>query len=125
DYKKLIKQGKVGAVFNAYGAEYTRKLQHLAVDSSRLGIPLLFGYDVIHGFRTIFPVPLAMASTWNPDLIRKADSVAALEASAAGLHWVYSPMVDIARDPRWGRIVEGSGEDPYLGSKIAAAAVRG
>jgi beta-glucosidase len=125
DYKKLIKQGKVGAVFNAYGADYTRKLQEMAVDSSRLGIPLIFGYDVIHGFRTIFPVPLGQAAAWNPDLVRQVDSVAALEASAEGLHWAYGPMVDIARDPRWGRIVEGAGEDPYLGSKIAVAAVHG
>jgi beta-glucosidase len=125
DYKKLIKQGKVGAVFNAYGADYTRKLQEMAVDSTRLGIPLMFGYDVIHGFRTIFPVPLGQAAAWNPNLTRQVDSIAAREASAAGLHWAYGPMVDIARDPRWGRIVEGAGEDPYLGSKIAAAAVHG
>ncbi len=125
DYKKLIKQGKVGAVFNAYGADYTRKLQELAVDSSRLGIPLIFGYDVIHGFRTIFPVPLGQAAAWNPDLSRQVDSIAAREATSEGLQWAYGPMVDIARDPRWGRIVEGAGEDPYLGSKIAAAAVHG
>jgi beta-glucosidase len=125
DYKKLIKQGKVGAVFNAYGADYTRKLQELAVDSSRLGIPLIFGYDVIHGFRTIFPVPLGQAAAWNPDLTRQVDSIAAREATSEGLQWAYGPMVDIARDPRWGRIVEGAGEDPYLGSKIAAAAVHG
>ena len=125
NYKKLIKQGRVGAVFNAYGANFTRKLQKMAVNNSRLGIPLLFGYDVIHGFRTIFPVPLGEAATWNPHLIGQADSIAAREASAAGLQWTFAPMVDIARDPRWGRIVEGAGEDPYLGSKIAASAVHG
>lgn len=124
-YRKLIKQGKVGSIFNAYGWKYTRKLQHLAVDSTRLHIPLLFGYDVIHGFRTIFPINLAESCTWDPDLIRQADSVAAAEASSAGLHWTFAPMVDITRDPRWGRVMEGAGEDPYLGSKIAAAAVHG
>lgn len=125
NYRKLIKAGKVGAVFNAYGSKYTRKLQKMAVEETRLGIPLIFGYDVVHGFRTIFPVPLAQASSWNMDLIQKSASVAAREAASAGLHWTFAPMVDIARDPRWGRIVEGAGEDPYLGSKIATAMVHG
>jgi beta-glucosidase len=125
EYKKDIEAGNVGAIFNAYGAEYTRKLQEMAVSETRLGIPLLFGYDVIHGHRTIFPVPLAEASSWNMDLIQKSAETAAREATAEGLHWTFAPMVDISREPRWGRIVEGSGEDTYLGSKIAAARVKG
>lgn len=125
DYQKLIKAGKVGAIFNAYGAEYTRKLQKMAVENSRLGIPLLFGYDVIHGFRTIFPIPLGEAASWEPELARQSSRVAAREATAAGLHWTYAPMVDVARDPRWGRISEGAGEDTYLGSQFAAARVHG
>ncbi len=95
------------------------------MERSRLKIPLLFGLDVIHGYRTIFPVPLAMASTWDPQLVEQAARVAAQEASADGVRWTFSPMVDIARDARWGRIVEGAGEDPYLGSVMAAAYVRG
>jgi len=125
NYEKLLKEGKVGSIFNAYGASYTRKLQEIAVDSSRLHIPLIFGYDVIHGFRTEFPVPLAESCSWNPSLIGKTSRVAAVEASASGLQWTFAPMVDIARDPRWGRIVEGAGEDPYLGSAIARARVKG
>jgi len=125
DYKELIKEGKVGAIFNAYGAEYTRKLQDMAMENSRLGIPLLFGYDVIHGFRTIFPIPLGEAASWEPELARKSSQVAAREAAATGLHWTFAPMVDVARDPRWGRIAEGAGEDTYLGSKFAAARVKG
>lgn len=125
EYIEDIKKGNVGAIFNAYGAEYTRKLQEMAVKETRLGIPLLFGYDVIHGHRTIFPMPLAEAASWDMDMIQRAAQVAATEATAEGLHWTFAPMVDIARDPRWGRIVEGSGEDVFLGSKIAAARVRG
>jgi len=125
DYKKLINQGKVGAVFNAFGTDYVRKLQKMAVENTRLGIPLLFGFDVIHGFRTVFPIPLGEAASWNPSIAEQSSRVAAREATAAGLQWTYAPMVDIARDPRWGRIAEGAGEDPYLGSKFAAARVRG
>lgn len=125
NYRKKIINGEVGSIFNAYGASYTKKLQKLAVDSTRLHIPLIFGYDVIHGFRTEFPVPLAESCTWDPKLIEKAARVAATEASSAGLQWTFDPMVDIARDPRWGRIVEGAGEDPYLGSAIARAKVHG
>ncbi len=125
NYIKLIKEGKIGSILNAYGAKYTYNLQKIAVNDTRLHIPLLFGYDVIHGFKTEMPVPLAEASTWNPALIEKGTRVAATEASAAGLHWAFAPMVDIARDPRWGRIVEGAGEDPYLGSAIAVARVKG
>lgn len=125
EYVEDIKAGTVGAIFNAYGSEYTRSLQEMAVNETRLGIPLLFGYDVIHGHRTIFPVPLAEASSWDMDMIRKSAEVAAREATSEGLHWTFAPMVDIARDPRWGRMVEGSGEDVFLGSQIAAERVRG
>ncbi len=120
-----VRRGRVGAVMNLFGAEATCALQRQAVEESRLGIPLLFALDVIHGFRTIFPVPLAEAATFDPKLAEQTARVAALEASAAGLHWTFAPMVDIARDARWGRIVEGSGEDPYLGSLMAVARVRG
>jgi len=120
-----IKSGSVGSIFNAYGSEYTRKLQEMAVNGTRLGIPLLFGYDVIHGHRTIFPVPLAEAASWDLQAIKKAAEVAAAEAASEGLHWTFAPMADIARDPRWGRMVEGAGEDPYLGSLIAAERVKG
>jgi len=125
EYKADIEAGEVGAIFNAYGAKYTRELQEVAVNETRLGIPLLFGYDVVHGHRTIFPMPLAEASSWDINLIEETAKVAAREATAEGLHWTFAPMVDITREPRWGRIVEGSGEDTYLGSLIGAAKVRG
>ncbi|UZE16893.1 glycoside hydrolase family 3 C-terminal domain-containing protein [Pseudomonas sp. B21-054] len=115
----------VGSVLGVYGAEDTRKLQREAVEGSRLHIPLLFSFDVIHGFRTLFPVPLAEASAWDPDLSRRTARAAAAEATAAGVHWTYAPMVDIARDPRWGRVVEGAGEDPFLGAALATSRVRG
>ncbi|WP_423148824.1 beta-glucosidase BglX [Rubrolithibacter danxiaensis] len=121
----LVKQGKVGGFFNGYGAEFTRRLQQTAMENSRLKIPLLFGGDVVHGFKTIFPIPLAQAASWDMDEIEKAERIAAIEASAAGINWTFAPMVDISRDPRWGRIAEGSGEDAYLGSKIAIARVKG
>ena len=120
----LVKQGKVGSLLGVLGVEQTNEVQRAALQS-RLKIPLILGFDVIHGYRTIFPVPLASAGSFDPELIEKAERVAAKEASASGLKWVFAPMVDIARDPRWGRIVEGAGEDPYLGSMIAAAKVRG
>jgi beta-glucosidase len=101
------------------------RLQRIAVEESRLGIPLLFGNDIIHGYRTTFPIPLAESCTWEPDLLEKSARVAAEEASACGTNWIFAPMVDITHDPRWGRIAEGAGEDPYLGSLIAAARVRG
>ncbi len=101
------------------------RLQRLAIDGNRLGIPALFGFDVIHGLRTIFPVPIAMAASWDPETIERGQAVAAREARAVGIHWTFAPMVDIARDPRWGRIVEGAGEDPYLGAAVAVAQVRG
>ena len=103
----------------------TNRLQHIAMDRTRLKIPLLFGFDVIHGFHTIFPVPIGQAASWDPAMLERDQAVAAAEARAVGIHWTFAPMVDIARDPRWGRIVEGAGEDPYLGSAIAAAQVRG
>lgn len=120
-----IKRGRIGAIFNAYGAEFTHKLQAIAVEQTRLGIPLLFGYDVVHGFRTIFPVPLGEAASWNLETMERSARIAAIEMAAAGVHWTFAPMVDIARDPRWGRVVEGAGEDPFLASRIAAARVRG
>ena len=123
--RALVRAGRVGSYINVAGAEATRALQRIAVEDSRLGIPLLFAMDVIHGYRTIFPVPLAMAASWDPAVPERAARIAATEAAAAGLHWTFSPMVDVARDPRWGRIVEGAGEDPYLGAVMADAQVRG
>ncbi len=124
-YKEDIRKGRVGAIFNAFTAKYTRGLQQIAVEQTRLHIPLLFGYDVVHGHRTIFPIPLGQAASWDLKAIEQADRIAAEEASAEGLHWTFAPMVDVARDPRWGRIAEGSGEDTYLGSRIAEARVMG
>ncbi|MBI2515533.1 MAG: beta-glucosidase BglX [Opitutae bacterium] len=120
-----MQSGGVGSMLNIVGAAETRKWQKLAVESSRLHIPLLFGLDVIHGYRTIFPIPLASAASWDLERIEKAERIAATEAAAAGINWTFAPMVDIARDPRWGRIAEGAGEDPYLGSAIARARVHG
>ncbi len=125
DLEQAIAAGKVGAVLNAVGAAPTNKLQRLAIERSRLHIPLLFGFDVVHGYRTIFPIPLGLASTWDPGAVESMARISAREASAAGVRWTYSPMVDIARDPRWGRIAEGAGEDPVLGSAMSAAYVRG
>jgi beta-glucosidase len=121
----LAQKGELGSMLNTVGQGLTNHFQHAAVDNSRLHIPLIFGADVIHGFRTIFPVPLATASSWDPDLITDLAHMAAIEARTAGVDWVYSPMVDIARDARWGRCTEGAGEDPYLGSAIARAYIRG
>src|SRR5213594_4993174 len=122
---ELVRKGLVGSFFNLTGAAATHDAQRIAVAESRLHIPLIFGHDVIHGYRTIFPIPLGEAASWDPEAVEAAARVAAREAAAAGLHWTFAPMVDIARDPRWGRIAEGSGEDPYLGSAMAAARVRG
>jgi beta-glucosidase len=125
EHLELVRQGLLGSTLNVRGAQKTNELQRLAVTESRLKIPLIFGFDVIHGYRTIFPMPLAEAATWDPSAVERAASIAAAEARASGVHWTFAPMVDIARDPRWGRIVEGSGEDPYLGSVMARARVRG
>ncbi len=120
-----VKQGLVGSLLFVTDAVEINRLQHLAVDNTRLHIPLIFGFDVIHGFRTIFPIPLAMAASWDPAQVERAQTIAAAEARSVGIEWVFAPMLDIARDPRWGRIMEGAGEDPYLGSAIARAQVRG
>jgi beta-glucosidase len=125
DYSDMIAKGQVGSLFNLANASDVNHYQRIAIGKSRLHIPLLNGQDVIHGYRTEFPVPLGMASTWDPQIIEKAARLTAQEASAAGIRWTFSPMVDIARDPRWGRMIEGAGEDPYLGSVIARAYVRG
>ncbi|MGB3006423.1 MAG: beta-glucosidase BglX [Chitinophagaceae bacterium] len=122
---KKIEQGKVGGLFNIKSVTKIKEVQKIAVEKSRLKIPLLFGMDVIHGYKTVFPIPLALSCTWDMNLIERSAQVAAKEASADGINWTFSPMVDIARDPRWGRIAEGSGEDPYLGSEVAKAMVRG
>ena len=124
-FEELIEQGKVGALLNVYGAERINYYQRLAMQRSRLHIPLLFGLDVLHGYRTVFPVPLALASSWDVDLVEAVARTSAREARADGISWIFSPMVDIARDPRWGRIVESAGEDPYLGAAIARSWIRG
>jgi len=123
--KKYLKEGNLGAILNLYSAKATRETQKIAVEETRLGIPLLFGYDVIHGFRTIFPINLGLAASWDLADVELGSRIAAEEASAEGIHWTFAPMVDIARDPRWGRISEGPGEDVYLGSQIAKAYVKG
>ena len=120
-----IRRGEIGSFLGVQGAELTCRLQKIAVEESRLGIPLMFGYDVIHGYRTIFPVPLGEAASFDPAEVQNAARIAAREAAGYGIHWTYAPMVDVTREPRWGRIVEGAGEDPYLGSVLAAARVRG
>lgn len=121
----LVKEGKMGGVFNLKGVEKIKALQKIAVEQSRLGIPLLVGMDVIHGYETIFPIPFALSCSWDLAAIEEAARIAAKEASADGINWVYSPMVDICVDARWGRISEGNGEDPYLGAQIAGAMIRG
>ena len=120
-----LKKGMVGAVLNVKGVENVRKLQEIVVNETRLGIPLLFGFDVIHGHKTLFPIPLASSCSWDLNAIEKSAHIAAIEASAVGINWTFAPMVDITRDARWGRVMEGAGEDPYLGSKIGAAQIRG
>jgi len=124
DKANQVRQGKVGSMLNVVGAEETRKLQELALQS-RLKIPMIFGLDVIHGFRTTFPVPLGETATWDLALMEKSARIAATEAAAYGIHWTFAPMVDVARDPRWGRVMEGAGEDTYLGSLVAKARVNG
>ncbi len=125
NYRRDILAGRCGNIFNAHTVAYNRVLQKIAVENTRLKIPLLFGYDVIHGYKTIYPIPLAESCSWDLDLMEKSARLAAREAASAGLNWTFAPMVDISRDPRWGRVAEGAGEDPYLGSLIAKARVRG
>ena len=125
DIGKKIREGKVGGLFNIKSVEKIRAVQKVAVEESRLKIPMLFGMDVIHGYETVFPIPLGLSCTWDMSAIERSAQIAAMEASADGINWTFSPMVDIARDPRWGRIAEGSGEDAYLGSQIAKAMVKG
>ena len=120
-----LKKGWVGSMLNVHGVEEVRKLQKLVVEESRLGIPLIFGFDVIHGYKTQAPIPLAEAASWDLEAMEKSARIAAIEASAVGLNWTFAPMVDISRDARWGRVMEGGGEDPYLGSQIAMARVKG
>ena len=125
EHLELARKGLLGSTLNVRGAQRTNQLQRVAVDESRLKIPLLFGFDVIHGYRTIFPIPVGEAASWDPALAERSSAVAAQEANNAGVRWTFAPMLDIARDPRWGRITEGAGEDPYLGAAFAAARVRG
>ena len=125
DVAKKIEQGLVGGLLNLKGVEKIRDVQKLAIEKSRLGIPLIFGMDVVHGYETIFPIPLGLSCSWDMEAIRKSARVAAIEASADGISWTFSPMVDISRDPRWGRVSEGNGEDPFLGGAIAKAMVSG
>jgi beta-glucosidase len=123
--RETIRRGRIGSILNEVSVDVVNELQRIAVEESRLGIPLLFGRDVVHGFRTALPIPLGLAATFNPDLVRRGARMAALEASASGINWTFAPMIDVSRDPRWGRIAESFGEDPYLTGVLAAAAVKG
>src|SRR5918997_819524 len=125
EHPEMVRQGRLGSTLNVRGAARTNELQRIAVEQSRLKIPLIFGFDVIHGYRTVFPIPLGEAASWDPATAERGAQVAAAEAKAVGLHWTFAPMVDVARDARWGRVVEGAGEDPFLGSVMARARVRG
>ncbi len=125
DFKPYLDQGLIGSIFNATSVEGIRRMQQIAVDSTRLGIPILFGQDVIHGYKTIFPIPLAEACSWDLEMMRRTAEIAAIEAASDGINWTFAPMVDISRDARWGRVMEGAGEDPYLGSRVAEARVIG
>ena len=123
-YNQLI-NGEVGSVLNLTGAKNTYLVQKQVLENSRIKIPLLFAYDVIHGYKTMFPIPLAESCSWDLDLMERTARAAAEEAAASGLHWTFAPMVDVSRDPRWGRVMEGAGEDPFLGAEVAAARIRG
>ena len=125
DVEAKVRAGQVGGIFGVYGPEKVRQAQKLAVDESRLGIPMLFGSDVIHGYKTTYPIPLGLSCSWDMELIEKTSRMAASEATADGIFWNFSPMVDVSRDPRWGRVSEGGGEDPYLVSEIAKAMIHG
>ena len=123
--ESALQAGRGGSLLFVTDPAEINRLQRLAVEGNRLSIPALFGFDVIHGLRTILPVPIAMAASWDPATIERGQAVAAREARAVGIHWTFAPMIDIARDPRWGRIIEGAGEDPFLGAAVAVAQVRG
>jgi beta-glucosidase len=125
EHLELARKGLLGSTLNVRGARQTNELQRAAVEQSRLKIPILFGFDVIHGYRTLFPIPLGETASWDLPTVERAAAIAAAEARSAGVHWTFAPMVDIARDPRWGRIMEGAGEDAFLGSAMAKARVRG
>ena len=125
EHLDLVRKGQLGSFLNVRGVKNTNTVQRVAVEESRLKIPALFGFDVIHGYRTIFPIPLGESSSWDRQAVERAASIAAKESRAAGVHWTFAPMVDIARDPRWGRIAEGAGEDPFLGAALARARVSG
>ena len=125
DIAQKVKEGKVGGVFNIRSVKKIKELQEFAVNNTRLHIPLLFGMDVIHGYKTTFPIPLGMSATWDMSLVERSAQIAASEASADGIQWTFSPMVDLTRDPRWGRVSEGNGEDAFLSSAIAKAMVHG
>src|SRR5438309_4740023 len=125
DVDERIRSGRLGSIYGIDDAAAVARYQRMTREESRLGIPLIVGNDVIHGYRTIFPIPLAEACTWDPPLLEQAARVAAREAAANGTDWIFAPMVDVCRDPRWGRIAEGAGEDPFLGGVLAAARVRG
>ncbi len=125
DIAVLISEGRIGGLLNISDVKKIREIQELAVKNSRLHIPLIFGLDVVHGQKTVFPIPLGLSATWNPDAIERMARISAIEASEMGINWTYSPMVDISHDARWGRVAEGAGEDPYLGSRIAEAYIRG
>lgn len=124
-YEQQIKDGQVGAIFNAYGADFGRELQKIAVEETRLGIPLIVGHDIIHGHKTIFPQSIGEAATWDLDAVKLSARVAAKEASADGIMWTFAPMADLVRDPRWGRVSEAAGEDPFLSTAMAVARVEG
>ena len=125
DRAKAVREGRIGSFLNGIGAKEVNEIQRVAVEESRLGIPLIIGRDVIHGYKTIFPIPIGLATTWNTEIVRKAMAVSAKEAAADGIHWTFAPMIDVTWDPRWGRIAESCGEDPYLASKMAVALVKG
>ena len=125
DLRETIRRGRVGSILNEVDVDVVNEMQRIAVEESRLGIPLLMGRDVIHGFRTVLPIPLGLAATFDPELVRRGARMAALEASASGVNWTFAPMIDISRDPRWGRIAESFGEDPYLTGVLGAAVVEG
>ncbi|HSG58731.1 MAG TPA: glycoside hydrolase family 3 N-terminal domain-containing protein, partial [Woeseiaceae bacterium] len=125
DLGATLRAGRIGSVLNVVDVDTVNELQRIAVEESRLGIPLLAGRDVIHGFKTIAPIPVGLAATWNPDVIAESARVAAFEAAASGVNWTFAPMIDVTRDPRWGRVAESPGEDPYLASRFAEAMVQG